>query len=142
MAKFEHEGYCPCVWVPKTWDETTDNRLIGLWSIIGASIVYENQDANKCSPDTNACDQIFGVDSISYDVLSGIIRKNANADKILVHQPHNGACNTQKVSDIQKVLGQVKNPELIVHAGSNFAVILSDADYGMDVWVWDLRSSW
>lgn len=142
MAKFESEGYCPCIWVPKTWDENTDTRLIGLWSLVGASIVYEKEDENKCTPDTAACDQIFGTDVIAYDVLSAIIKKNANADKIKVHQLHNGACNTQKTSDIQKVMEQVTNPELVVHAGSNFVVLLADAEYGLDVWVWDLRTTW
>lgn len=142
MAKFENEGYCPCIWVPKTWDENTDTRLIGLWSLVGASIVYEKEDENKRTPDTAACDQIFGTDVIAYDVLSAIIKKNATADKIKVRQLRSGACNTQKTSDIQKVMGEVTNPELVVHAGSNFVVLLADAEYGLDVWVWDLRITW
>lgn len=142
MAKFENEGYCPCIWVPKTWDENTDTRLIGLWSLVGASIVYEKEDEHKCTPDTAACNQIFGTDVIAYDVLSAIIKKNATSDKIKVRQLHNGACNTQKTSDIQKVMGEVTNPELVVHAGSNFVVLLADAEYGLDVWVWDLRTTW
>ena len=142
MAKFEHEGYCPCIWVPMTWDENTDPRLIGLWSLVGASIVYEMEDEYKCPIDTEACNKVFGIDVIAYDVLSAIIKKKSNADKIKVHQLHNGACNRQKTSDIQKVMEEVTNPELVVHAGSNFVVLLADADYGLDVWVWDLCSSW
>ena len=140
MAKFENEGYCPCDWVPKTWDENTDTRLIGLWSLVGASIVYEMEDENRYTPDTAACDEIFGTDVIAYDVLAAIIKKNATAYKIKVRQLHNGA--TQKTSDIQKVMGKVTNPELVVHAGSNFVVLLADAKYGLDVWVWDLRTTW
>lgn len=142
MAKFENEGYCPYIWVQKKWDKNTDTRLIGLWSLVGASIVYEKEDEHKCTPDTAACDQIFGTDVIAYDVLSAIIKKNATADKIKVRQLHNGgACNTQKTSDIQKVMGEVTNPELVVHAGSNFVVLLADAEYGLDVWVWDLLTT-
>ena len=142
MAKFENEGYCPCIWVPKTWDEDTDTRLIGLWSLVGASIVYEKRDKYNRPLDTAACDQIFGTDVIAYDVLSAIIKKNATADKIKVRQLRSGEDNTQKTSDIQKVMGEVTNPELVVHAGSNFVVLLADAEYGLDVWVWDLRTTW
>ena len=142
MAKFENEGYCPCIWVPRTWDENTDTRLIGLWSLVGASIVYEKVDVHNRIPDIAACDQIFGTDVISYDVLSAIIKKNATADKIKVHQLRSGEGNTQKTSDIQKVMGEVTNPELVVRAGSNFVVLLADAEYGLDVWVWDLRITW
>lgn len=142
MARFENEGYCPCIWVPKTWTDKTDSRLIGLWSIVGGSIVYEKEDEVNCSIDTDTCNQIFGTDVIAYDVLSAIVKKNVNAYKILVHQLHNGACNTQKVSDIQKVMNRATNPELILHAGSNFAIVLADAEHGLDVWVWDLRSTY
>ena len=141
MAKFENEGYCPYICVQKKWDENTDTRLIGLWSLVGASIVYEKEDEHKCTPDTAACDQIFGTDVIAYDVLSAIIKKNATADKIKVRQLHNGACSAQKTSDSQKVLDEVTNPELVVHAGSNFVVLLADAEYGLDVWGWDLRTT-
>lgn len=136
MAKFENEGYCPCQWV----DLTSDARLLGLWSLIGASVVYETQDSKKCEPDTEACNKAFSTDPIAYDVLSAIVKKNANADKILVHQLHNGACNTQSTTDIQKVLTESTNPQLVLHAGSNFAVIVADADHGIDVWIWDLGS--
>ena len=122
-------------WIPKTWDENTDTRLIGLWSLVGESIVFEGNEY-KCTPDI--ADQIFGTDIISYDVLSAIIKKNSTAKIIKVRQLHN-TCNTQKTSDIQQVLGEVTNPELVVHAGSNFIVLLADAEYGLDVWVWDLR---
>ena len=142
MAKFENEGYCPCIWVPKAWDENTDPRLIGLWSLVGASIVYEKVDKYNHIPNAAACDQIFGTDVIAYDVLSAIIKKNATADKIKVRQLRSGEGNNQKTSDIQKVMGEVTNPELVVRAGSNFVVLLADAEYGLDVWVWDLRITW
>ncbi len=134
MAKYENEGYCPCIWV----DLSSDSRLSGLWSLIGPSVVYEKEDAIKCTPDIATCDRIFGIDLIAYDVLSAIVKKNVNADKILVHQLHNGSCTTQQTSDIQKTLAEATNPQLIAHAGSNFIVIIADAPYGIDVWVWDL----
>ncbi|MCI8519381.1 MAG: hypothetical protein HFJ51_04795 [Clostridia bacterium] len=136
MAKYENEGYCPYQWV----DQSTDTRLIGLWSLIGPNVVYEEKDEVNCSPDTTTCDQIFSTDPIAYDVLSAIVKRNVNAEKILVHQPHNGACNTQHISDIQKTLCEAMSPQLIVHAGSNFVVIIADAAYGIDVWVWNLNS--
>lgn len=136
MAKFENEGYCPNIWVPKTWGDGTDSRLNGLWSLVGQSIVYKEE----CNPDV--CNEVFGIDIIAYDVLSAIVKKNVNADKILVHELHNGACNMQKVSDIQKILNESINPELIVHAGSNFTIVLAEAEHGLDLWVWDLRTTW
>lgn len=142
MAKWENDGYCPNIWVPKTWDEATDSRIVGLWSLVGPSMVYEKEDSVSCEPDTSRCDRIFGADPISYDVLSAIVKKNVRADKIIIKQLHNGACNTQKLSDIQKVLSNSVNPELIVHAGSNFVVVLADAEYGLDLWVWDLTTCW
>lgn len=142
MAKFENEGYCPDTWVLQSWDENTDKRLIGLWSLIGDSIVYEKEDEHKCAPNSVACNQIFSTDVIAYDLLSAIVKKNANADKIKVRQLHNGACDNQNASDIQKVMDEVTNPEIVVHAGSDFVVILADAEYGLDVWVWDLRITW
>lgn len=138
MAKFESEGYCPYSWVQKTWDESTDKRIIGLWSLVGASIVCESQDETECIIDSEVIDQIFGTDVIAYDVLCAIVKKNASADKIKVRQLHSGGCKTQKTSDIIKVISEVTNPELVVHAGSNFVLLLADADYGLDVWVWDL----
>lgn len=72
MAKFESEGYCPCQWV----DLSSDNRLVGLWSLIGSSVVYEKEDEVKCSPDTQTCDKAFSTDPIAYDVLSAIVKKN------------------------------------------------------------------
>ena len=142
MSKFEEEGFCPYILVPKTWNENTDTRLSGLWSIVGASIVYEKRDKYNHVLSIEACNQIFGTDVIAYDVLSAIIKKNATADKIKVRQLRSGECNTQKTSDIQKVMGEVTNPELVVRAGSNFVVLLADAEYGLDVWVWDLRITW
>jgi hypothetical protein len=138
MAKYENEGYCPC----QNVDLSGDNRLAGLWSLICSSVVYEKEDAVNCAPDTATCDKIFSTDSIAYDVLSAIVKKNVNADKILVHQLHNSSCTRQCTSDIQKTLAEVTNPQLIAHTGSNFIVIIADASYGIDVWVWDLASCW
>lgn len=136
MAKFENEGYCPNQWL----DLSSDTRLIGLWCLIGPSVVYETKDALGCQPDLTTCNKAFSKDVIAYDLLSAIVKKNVNAYKILIHQLHNGACNCQSISDIQKVINESVNPELIVSAGSNFAVVLADAEYGLDVWIWDLTS--
>ena len=126
MAKYENEGYCPAIWVPTTWTDETDPRLIGLWSIVSSSIVYE-----KNSNYQTASKEIWGSDPISYDLLAAMIRKNPCAEKILVHQSD---------LEIMKVFSEVTSPELVLHAGSNFAIILADARYGMDVWVFDLRN--
>lgn len=142
MAKFESEGYCPANWVPTRWDENSDPRLAGLWSLVGVSIVYEKEDELGCELNSVVINQMFSDDPIACSVLEAIVRRNVNADKILVRQLHNGACNTQSIADIQKVIGEVDNPQLLVHAGSNFIAILADAEYGLDLWVWDLASTW
>ena len=142
MARYESEGYCPNIWVPKKWNEETDMRLAGLWSIFGANVVYAKKDENKCSPDTEKCDEMFANDPIAFDLMTAIVRFNAVAEKILIHQLHNGASNTQKISDIQLIMGKAEKPQLVVKAGSNFAVVLAEASYGIDLWVWDLRTCW
>lgn len=136
MAKYEGEGYRPWNVVPKTWNAYLTTRLWGLWMLVGESIVYENED----NLDNEACNKIFGTDFIAYDVLSAIVKKNVNADKILVHQLYNGDSDTQSVSDVQKILAEATNPQLIAHARSRFVVVIADASYGIDVWVWDLKS--
>lgn len=137
MAKDENvnvnENYCQWKWA----DISGDKRLLGLWSLIDSRVVYERKDANL---DTSTYHEVFSTDPIAYDVLSGIIKKNVNADKILVHRSNKGASNRQHTSDIQKTLAEVTNPQLIVHAGSHFCVIIADASYGIDVWVWNLIS--
>ena len=140
MAKFEREGYCPLIWAPMMWNDSTDPRINGLWNLVGPSVVYAKTDERGCTPDTGKCDEAFGFDPISYDLLSAIVKKNPNADKILVHQLHNGASNTQSILDIQKVMSRCDNPELVVAAESNFTVVIADTEYGLDLWVWDLRA--
>ena len=121
--------YCTYQWV----DFSKDERLVGLWSLIGASVVFSKEVPNMYQ-------QVFDTDPIAYDVLASIVKKNVNADKILVRQMCNGNCNMQSITDMHRVVKEAKNPQLIVHAGSNFLVILADAEYGMDVWILDVSS--
>lgn len=139
MAKYENEGYCPANWVPKAWNEDSDKRLIGLWSLVGDSIVYVEEHEHHCTPDSAACNQAFGTDAIAYDLLAAIVRKNVKAKKIAVYQLHGKSSNKQDLADIFKVMKRGTNPELVLHPASNFAAVLADTTYGMDVWIWDLR---
>ena len=139
MAKYENEGYCPSAWVPKTWNENSDKRLIGLWSLVGDSIVYVEEHEHHCTPDSAACNQAFGTDAIAYDLLAAIVRKNVNEKKIAVYQLHSESDNKQALSDIHKIMKRSTSPELVLHPASNFAAVLADTTYGMDVWIWDLR---
>ena len=86
MAKFENEGYCPNIWVPKTWGDGTDSRLNGLWSLVGQSIVYKEE----CNSDV--CNEVFGIDIIAYDVLSAIVKKNVNADSFTSSTTEHATC--------------------------------------------------
>lgn len=140
MAKYENECNYPCYSPCKELDFTRDNRLVGLWSLISSSIKFEAEDKGltNCYPDIY--NKLFSTDPISYRVLSAIVKKNVNADQILVRKLRNKFGQKQFTSDIQETLGKVTNPKLIAEAGSNFIVIIADASYGIDVWVWDLTS--
>lgn len=136
MAKYENEGYCPNNYVAD-WLIKENSSLFGLWNIIGNSIVYEDKSSIINIEQFN---KIFTEDVISTDLITSIIKKKPTAEKILVRQFCNLSCCTQKISDIQKVMKQAIDPELVLHAGSDFAAILADSDYGMDIWVWDLNN--
>jgi len=56
------------------------------------------------------------------------VHKNGNPDNVVVHQHHSGAMNTQELGELQKLLSEATNPVLVAHA-----------EYGIDVWIWDLR---
>ena len=124
-----------------------DPRLEGLWSLIGSKVVFKKEDKQKRAYAFGrvTCEEIFNEDPIAYQLMSEIISKNANPKQIRVFQRHNPIFDGkvfQKIGDIQETLKEVENPVLIVNAGSKYAIILVDASYGIDVWVWDLRNSW
>lgn len=136
----KNEGHRP-------WQERYtpfDTRLPGFWDLVGNLIVYEQEDCIGCPPDTKTCDHIFYDDMITYKLMKKIVLRGLNAEKISVHQQYHhtdGACKYQAVSDIYKIMSTSQNPELFAQAGSNFIVVLADAPYGLDVWIWDLAVS-
>lgn len=146
MAKYETEGYCPNNDVYHfSYSEECENllrrNLAGLWSIIGSSVVCIAESKDQ-SVNTDAVYKMFTTDPVAEVLMTEIIKYNANADKIAVRQIHGGACNTQYFSDIQKTLAETKNPKLVLRSGSEFAVIISEADYGIDVHFWYLPCCW
>lgn len=135
MARYEQEGYCP---YNAVWRELRvgkiDHRLIGLWEMIGPSIVYEtmNESGAPTLLDSENCNTLFCRDPIAYRVMGAIIRKNPQ--KIMVRQD-----GRQSLASIREILTAESNAELVIEAGSSFAVVLAEADYGLDLWVWNLR---
>ena len=147
MAKYEALGFCPNNYVTGFYFSQEGNDygkpwLYGMWRLFGGSVVFEPKDLSDCDIDVEVCKTIFTSDPIAESIMAGIIRKDVNADKILVKQLHAGACNTQHLEDIQKVLGKVMEPQLIMAPGSRFVAILAKSDEGLDLWVWDLQSSY
>lgn len=147
MAKYENLGYCPnndvsAFYASQEGKDYGKPWLYGMWRLFGSSVVFEPTDLHDCDIDVGVCKSIFMSDPIAESVMAGIIRKDVNADKILVKQLHTGAGNTQHLEDIQKVLGEVMEPKLIMAPGSRFVAILAKSDEGLDLWVWDLQSSY
>ncbi len=143
MAKWEHEGYCPNNTIcRKLWEGNFDSRLIGLWDVFGSVVVYATEEENETPIDVDTCNKVFTEDPLAYSLLAAIIKKAAQPEKVKIHQIHNGASNKQMLVDIMETMKKLEaaNPELVVAAGSNFAVLLSNAGYGIDVWIWDLLS--
>ena len=132
MAKWEREGYCPCQWL-----KFEDNNLVGLWSLIRSSVVYERQDYPAIS--SEKLDQMLTTDPIARRVMEAVISRNVNADKILVRPCYNNCrSNAYLGQDVQNKLIEAKNPQLVLASNSEFTVVLADADYGLDLWVWGL----
>lgn len=149
MAKYEAEGYCPekDVWDFLDKENATDDRraLAGLWSIICESIVYP-QNILTGTIDKDTVVRIFTSDSIAPKLMTDIVKYNANASKIRIKQPRICLGNhNQCLYDIQKKLGETKNPQLVLAAGSNYAVIIAETEgteNELDVYVWDLAISY
>ena len=147
MAKYEKLGYCPNndvsgFYASQEGKDYGKPWLYGMWRLFGNSVVFESTDLHDCDIDVGVCKAVFTTDPIAESVMVAIIRKDVNADKILVKQLHAGACNTQHLEDIQKVLGKVMEPQLIMAPGSRFVAILAKSDEGLDLWVWDLQASY
>ncbi|MBR2997375.1 hypothetical protein IKF33_03030 [Candidatus Saccharibacteria bacterium] len=116
-----------------------DRRLYGLWSILCSAILYAETDACGFASDTKVFDDLFkGEDKITFRVLSALIKRYADGCAIKVCQLHEDHI-WQSCKDAQRVLVEADNPELIVAPGSRFMAVLTDADYGLDLWIWDLN---
>lgn len=147
MAKYENLGFCPNNYVTGFYFSQAGKDygkpwLYGMWRLFGGAVVFEPKDLRDCDIDVEVCKTIFTSDPIAESIMSAIIRKDVNAEKILVKQLHGGACNTQHLEDIQKVLVEVDEPQLIIAPGSRFSAIIAKNNEGLDLWVWDLQSSY
>lgn len=137
MARYESEGYCPSIWVGRRlFNPGTDKRLIGLWEITRDAVVYDTDE--KYKPQHQETDEIFSSDPIAFSLLSTLIRRNATAKMIKVFQPW--VINSrQQLADLQQMLSAKPNSTLVSASKSNFIALVADAEYGLDVYVWDLR---
>lgn len=136
MAKFESEGYCPFNSVMSAVrKEGSDDRLIGLWILFGPKVVCVD-DANMSELDMDVVNKMFTDDPISFVLMKSIIEYNVNAEKVALKRIGSGG--TQNSSDIQKILSDTKNPKLIVAPRSRYVAIIAEAQYGIDLYYWDL----
>ena len=137
MAKYEDEGYCPATDVQDKLSKHDNQSLYGLWNLFKDSVVYEKEDCLHHPLNPEVCNDVFSYDPISAKVLETIVRTNVNAEKILVHQLYE---YDDFLFEIKELVCNSSNSKLILAPGSNFAVVISDAPYGLDVWVCDLRA--
>lgn len=136
MAKYESEGFCPDNVVMRILVNHPNQQLCAFWSIIGASVV--------CGTEVN-CDSVvamFSDDAIALKLMKSILCYNNRAGKVRILMGATGSTELC-TSTIQDVLtsGDLTNPILILSAGSNFAVIISEEDKATTlVHMWDLQA--
>lgn len=112
MARYENDGYCPCMDVAQTLQNTkVDKRLYGIWWLIGDRIV--------CDKSVNSCEvvKLFTVDPIAAESMKALIQRLPQ--KIVVHQQ-------QQTTTITECCKKLDNPEIIVAKGSKFVALVSN----------------
>ncbi len=145
MAKFENEGWCPNNTVCRNLLGAEDNRLLGLWSIIGPSVVCARADQEQIDVDTEAVNEMFTSDPIAYRLMQSIITYSHKMDKIRIFQSHKDGCNNmQNFRGVLETIQKARNPFLVVENRSRFAVIItgSEDETIVDLYVWDLANCW
>ena len=147
MAAYESYGFCPYNTVT-TWcfsQEAHDcgkEWLYGLWRVFGGNVVFAPKKDNGGTDIDVKCLDAFTTDPIAENLMMGIVRANANATKVLVRQLHNGAMNTQELSDVQKVIAEASAPKLIAKPESRFLAVIDNVGDEITVWLWDLDSTY
>lgn len=147
MAKFENEGYCPQNAVATKLQKSEDCRLIGLWSLIGPSMVCPSSVEADMKADADTLDKMFTEDPIAYRLMKSIILYSNTIDKIRVIQNHKGGCsNMQNYETILQTVQQEssRNPILVVESKSQFVVVLmgNEDKTIIDLHFWDLENCW
>ncbi len=150
MAKYENEGYCPGAGPGLFYSHpevlNQKQRLIGLWSLFGSTVVCQDIDERGCHLDTQAVHEMLTVDPMAEVIMTAIVKYNSGAEKVLIKQDHTDGClNMQSQGMILKRLIELnsQNPQLIVAAASNFAAILchgKEDPNTTEVWFWDLEN--
>lgn len=141
----QHEGFCPWNGVNQKLSiaDRIDKRLLGLWSIFGGSVVCSNESA-QLTVDPNAVIEMFTTDTIAYQLMVNIVRRNPSATRIRIFQTRKGSgcSNMQTISCLQETLmsGNLVNPVLILEANSKYAVILAtgESEEIIDLHIWNL----
>lgn len=115
--------------------DAEDRRLLGLWCVLRNAIIYESG-----TPNPELLDGLFaGEFNLAYSILSAVVKRYLDGFAVKVRQIRDDANCWQSRESILEVVSTTKNPELIVGPGSRFLAVLSDADYGLDLWIWDLN---
>ena len=134
MARFENEGYCPFNAVSEVLGEMeTGYFLRGLWSLVGPSVVYEE---DIVITDTNA---IFTKDPVADRLLRELCKMWTGTEKIHVSAPQENAyaANMQSLVDLNAYCAREGN-QMIVAAGSMYSVVVRREEEIIHVFVWEL----
>ncbi len=125
--------------VSEIMDENRDPSVRARFSIVGDQIVFrreaEDDSIEMNEWDKEFCRKIFCKDPMASELLNCIVLKNVNANQIVIKR-----INGDIGSTFTQLLDKGLNPDYVLDADSSFAVILTDADYGMDVLVWELNN--
>lgn len=124
-AVFANEGYCPC---------TTVNGYFGLahrlfWNRIGPIVVYEQKEVER-GIDLQRYNRIFGADVIYEYLFDAILDRDA--EKVVIHLLEDN-------EELEIRMSEGVKAQLIAPWSSEFKIVMTSADYGVDVYVLDCQ---
>ncbi len=134
MAIYKIKEFYPYEQVAAMLNQYGSAKTRHIWSIIGPRVVCSDPD------DIYPVVDMFAKDPISYCLMTQINRYDVFAKKILIKKTQSDEHSAQHFKDISKMLNDSKkNPQLVIFARSRYAIILTEAEYGIDLYYWNLE---
>lgn len=151
MANFEHVGYCPQSDVavnllneagaakrlskarPAKDMNQADNfyQLYGLWTLLGAKIVYPEYDSGNRGSEWKNINKIFTTDSLAHKLMAELVKYHVEAERISVYKIEKEEAD----STILDICQSLKCPKLIIESKSEFAVVISDDEENQGIYL-------